>query len=113
MRFLLLFLLPLSVYAADYRLQWEIPTERTDGTPLPLSEIAKYSLFVDEQLVIDDITPDSTSVTITVQSGQRCFKMNTTDTEDRLSPFSDVTCKEIKGAPNAPVIIIIDFVNRP
>ena len=113
MKFLLLMFLSFSAYAADYTLTWDIPIERVDGTSLPIGEVGSYSLWVDDELVIGDIPPDATTATITVQSGQRCFKMNTEDTEGRIGPFSDVACKEIKGAPNAPAIITIDFVSRP
>lgn len=102
-------LFPLSVMAAQYDAGWDIPTSRVDGVSLELSEISHYEMWVDDVLVVDNIPPEDTVIRITVESGTRCIKMRTEDTEGRVGPFSDAVCKEVRGSPNAPSIISIDF----
>ena len=38
--FLLLLLLPLAAFGRDVTVTWELATQREDGTPLPVAEIA-------------------------------------------------------------------------
>ena len=99
-----------AVAAADDKITWKIPTARTDGAALAVTEIAGYRLFVDDVLIADNIPATSTTITVSVNPGKRVFKMQTVDKDGREGPFSAPVSADIKGPPNAPVILTIEFV---
>ena len=89
---------------------WDTPTARTDGTPLPLEQIAHYRLYVDDVLLPEAINAGLTTTALTLAAGTRCFKMTTVDLDGRESAFSNEVCKELKAPANA---LIIDVVVTP
>jgi hypothetical protein len=100
-----------SALAENASIVFEIPTMRTDGSTLPIEEIDSYGLWVDD-VFYSSVPAAETTAIIDVATGTRCIKMNTTDTEGRVGPFSPAVCKEVKATPNAPIIITIVFVDN-
>lgn len=82
---------------------WEPPTERTDGTPITTDEMEKFTIYVNKQnnvtdntivAVIDITDVNTTDFTIQELSrGQKYFYMTVTDTEGRVSTFSNILNK--------------------
>lgn len=77
---------------------------------MPITEIAKYQVWIDDTLKVDNIQPSATQVAVSVSPGTHTIKMLTVDTEGRVSPFSNVVSVVVKGPPNAPVVIELKFV---
>lgn len=100
---LLLVFLPCPALA-DTLVSWTIPTQRADGTPLPLSEIDSYDLYVDGSLYIDKIPADSTSIVVTGLTGTHEITMDTLDTGGMYSALSPIVVKDF-GTAQAPVIV--------
>ncbi len=82
-------------------LSWTIPTSRTDGSPLSLSEIDGYRIYMgpneDELVMIVDLNEGSaTSHTLVdLASGTYVFTVTTYDTEGNESNFSNQATKTI------------------
>lgn len=84
-------------------LQWVAPTERADGTPLPLSELSKFTVYVSEspepedmliEMIIDISDPNVISWEVFDLSHQHWFWVTATDTENRESGPSNVVAKD-------------------
>lgn len=98
------------VMADTANLSWQAPTSRTDGTPLDPTEIASYTLMMNDQVLFQSVDGQSTTITVdNLDSGEYCFQMNTTDTEGRSGPFGDAVCKTVKAGPSAPGTLVIDI----
>lgn len=82
---------------------WEPPTERTDGSPITTEEMQKFTLYINRR---NDVTEETLAAVIditdvntrdyTVQElsrGQKYFYMTVTDTEGRVSTFSNILNK--------------------
>lgn len=82
-------------------LSWKIPTTRTDDSPLTLSEIEGYRIYMgpkmDELSMILDLNDGSiTSFTFTdLAPGTYYFSVTTYDTEGNESPFSNIEEEKI------------------
>lgn len=102
---ILLLIFPLSVQAYQFKITWTAPTERTDGIPLPVSEIDHYDLYADGALLTAVPGGDSTFES-SMAPGQHCFSMKTVDTGDRQSVFSNEVCKTLPSdaVPNSVII---------
>ena len=101
-------LIPLTVVVnglaettASASLSWEIPTSRTDGSPLVVNEIEGYRIYMgssseDLGMVVDlnDYTVTRYSVT-GLSSGSYYFSVTTYDTDGNESPFSNIVMKEV------------------
>lgn len=84
--------------------QWEPSGERTDGTPMPVEEIAKFTIFVSNSPEIVEgaleLEVDITDRHLTawevpdLRPGQHWFYMTVTDTEGRESTYSNVQGKQ-------------------
>ena len=90
---------PATTGSAD--LAWQIPTTRTDGSPLALSEIAGYRIYIgsssDNLSMIVDLN-DGTATRYTVSdlaSGSYFFSVTTYDTDGNESAFSNIAQKTI------------------
>jgi hypothetical protein len=83
----------------DMVVSWEIPVERTDGSELLIEDIAKYTIFVNEEqgvqestleLEIDIMNQFLTQWRINkLDKGDHWFYMTVTDSENRESTFSN------------------------
>jgi len=68
-------------------LTWDIPTQREDGTPLPIEEIRHYVLEYNDKSVI--IAKDQTTYTINgLSSGVTFFTMWTIDSDGLKSQIT-------------------------
>lgn len=81
---------------------WTNPTTRTDGTALPVTEIGKYQVYLDNVLVVDNVPAASTSATLNIVNGTHTLTMRTIDTEGRAGPFSVALSVVVKSPPSAP-----------
>lgn len=66
-------------------LQWDRPTQREDGTPLPESEIRGYVIEYADQRV--EVTGYAHTVE-GLQAGRYEFRIATVDTDGQVGPFS-------------------------
>ena len=112
--FILLFLLVALLdcrlaIADDYNLTWTPPTERTDGTALPQSEILGYEVYINGNPLIDLAPGDSASAILTLDPGDNAIRLKTVDTGNRKSAFSNekiiTIATPIAQPPNPPVIV--------
>ena len=94
----------------ELTLGWDIPTERTDDTPLSLSEIAGYELIsncLSEVFKVDN--PEQTSVTFALDTSLSCdWQIQTVDTTGIRSAPSNAVTVEFK-TPKAPVLRRVSF----
>jgi len=101
-----------AVLADTLTWEWTPPTERTDGTPLALDEIAGYRMILNgvEQPTL--LTGGENNLTLEAPLGEQCGSFATEDTEGRMSVFTDPVCKTAKGPPGKPVSVSVKIV-RP
>ncbi len=89
------------VTARSATLSWTIPTTRTDGSPLSLSEIDGYRIYMgsneeDLSLIVDLNDGTTTSHTFTDMAiGTSVFTVTTYDIDGNESSFSNVATKTI------------------
>lgn len=104
--FILIFLLmSFTAQAYQYKLTWTSPTERADGTPLPISEISHYDLYADGAFLTEVPGGDST-FSSQMAPGEHCFAMKTVDTDGGESVFSNEACAVLPSdaVPNSVII---------
>jgi hypothetical protein len=83
------------------KLSWGIPSTRTDGTPLSLSEIDGFRIYMGQSsgqlnMIMDLSGGTTTTYTVTdLASGTYYFAVTTYDTEGNESPLSNVADKTI------------------
>lgn len=112
---LALFLITSNSYAATAIVEWDNPTQREDGSILPLSEIAYTKVMWGSctstgglGTVQGSINVPSPSASVEVQNipaGTYCFAATTVDTEGQESVLSNVLPKTFnKSRPKGPRI---------
>lgn len=95
---------------------WVLPTQRTDGSALPVGEIAKTTIAWGTSAAgpfpnVQDVAAPGTSHVFTRSSpglGTRCYTAFVTDTEGRVSGSTGPVCKTVKAAPNAPTGLTVN-----
>lgn len=108
-----LLLIPASAKSATALVEWDNPTQREDGSPLPLSELAQIKVFwgsckADGTLgtISGQVSVPSPSTAVEIQNipaGTYCFVASAVDTEGQESGFSNVAQKTFKKSrPRAP-----------
>jgi hypothetical protein len=86
---------------ASATLSWAIPTTRTDGTPLLMSEVDGYRIYMGEtssqlNLIMDLNSSITTSYTVTdLLNGTYYFAVTTYDIQGNESAFSNIAGKTI------------------
>lgn len=88
---------------------WTMPATRTDGTPLPVTEIARTTVawgttpggpYPNAQ----DVAAPATTFTFnrgTPGTGTRCYVAFVTDTDGRVGGQSGERCKTVRAAPGS------------
>lgn len=112
-RFLFLaLLLPLTAFARDVVVTWELATQREDATPLPVSEIAATRVewgtcsgaAFGTSAGVRDVAPPALTTTLALANGTHCLRAFTVDTDGQVSDPTPVLAFTLKGRPKAPVI---------
>lgn len=103
---------PAAANDTQDNLSWTMPTQNTDGSALPLADIAKTTVVWGTApggpytAGSVDVAAPATSVTLTrTGAGTRCYKVNVTTTAAKGSVaglFSAEGCKTVFATPNAP-----------
>jgi hypothetical protein len=112
---LVLFLITSNSYAATAIVEWDNPTQREDGTTLPLSEIAYTKVMWGTctstgglGTVAATVNVPSPNAAVEIQNipaGSYCFAAVTVDTEGQESVLSNVASKTFnKSRPKGPRI---------
>lgn len=87
---------------------WVLPTTRVDGTPLPVTELARTEIEVSRDgtvLTTTDVPAPSTSFTWARElppNYELCYRARVVDTDGLISDWTVPTCKTVKGKPNPP-----------
>ncbi len=93
------------------RVSWDMPTQRVDGTALPVSEIAKTTIAWGTSVAgpftnTQDVAAPTTTFTFTrgtPGTGMRCYVLFVTDTDGRVGAQTPTPgCKTVKAAPGVP-----------
>ena len=93
---LALLMLPVVALADTVAVSWVQPTQREDGTALPLTEIAGYRLsWTLRGVAQPDVTvPPGTAYTlVTATSGRVCVELRTVDTDALESVPAGPVCR--------------------
>lgn len=112
---LTLFLITSNSYAATAIVEWDNPTQREDGSILPLSEIAYTKVMWGSctstgglgtvQGQVNVPSPNAAVELQNIPSGTYCFAATTVDTEGQESILSNVFPKTFtKSRPKGPRI---------
>lgn len=103
--------LPGLAYAAGSQsddISWTMPTQRTDSTALPISEIARTEIEVSKTgvvLEVASVPAPATSYTwnrTLPPNYTMCYRARVVDTIGQASVWTAAVCKTVKAAPNPP-----------
>lgn len=90
-------------------LTWQPPTQRVDGSALPLNAIASFNVKRSNSgpsgpfVVVATLTNDKTSYQdVGLAAGSYYWEISTTDTSGTEGPASATVQKTILSPPNAP-----------
>lgn len=95
------FSIMVNVDSSSAQLTWAIPTTRTDGTPLQISEINGFRIYMGENgydmaMIIDINDSSMTHYTVTnLTFGTYYFAVTTYDADGNESAFSNIASKTI------------------
>jgi hypothetical protein len=84
----------------DVDLSWSVPTQREDGTPLPISELGGYEIAVDcgnGNVMYDVPTGVDSRIIKDLPVGTCEFSISAFDTDGLQSAWSEVIATEIKS----------------
>jgi hypothetical protein len=94
---------PVPTFCSAF-LEWGPPEFRMDGSPITVAELAKYTIYVNEEggrnqstlvLVVEVQNPNTVSWEIrNLDLTSHWFYMTVTDTKDRTSPYSNELTKD-------------------
>lgn len=86
-------------------MSWTHPTERVDGSPLAVTEIAETRIYCDGEAAIVVAAPASSYQYLT--PGTHTCHATTVDTQGLESdPSNTITFEVLKAAPAAPVLSV-------
>lgn len=87
---------------------WVFPTERVDGVPLAVSELAATEIEVsrDGVVIANEVVPaPQTSFTLARDLPPNytlCYRARVEDVDGLQSDWTNQVCKTVKGKPNPP-----------
>ena len=94
-----------GVIAATVNFTYTVPTQYTDGTPLPLEQIEKTSLYCNGALVDEELGSDGDFSVILAPGTYECFATVTTTNGLESGPSNTVQKLVLPDvAPNPPVL---------
>ena len=100
---------PAQSQATADTLTWSHPTERADGTALPLAEIRETVIAWGPPggpYTQGSVTVNAPARTVDIPRpqtpGNRCYVAMTTDTGNRSSAYTNEVCKMLYANPNPP-----------
>ena len=111
MKYLILLLLSFSAFADTVEVTFAPPTEREDATPLPITDIQHYQVYVSGN---PDITIPNTNNTgeIVLSPGLYDIHVTTVDTDGRESVPSNIVSVQAKSPPGNPMNLIIKILRK-
>lgn len=89
---------------------WTLPTQRVDGTPLPVSELATTEIEVTRDgavVATNGVPAPGTSWTLARELPPNytlCYRARVVDTDGLVSDWSAEVCKTVKGKPRPPSV---------
>lgn len=110
-----------KAFAADAQLSWTHPTQREDGTALPLAEIketqidwaacAAGNVFPPTPAGTKAVAAPATSTTVTgLTYGTWCFRARTVDTANLVSNNTGTVWRQYVAPPKPPVLTVTNIV---
>lgn len=100
---------PADSQTSSDTITWTNPTQRVDGTAMPLSEIRETTIAWGQRggpYTTGSVTVPAPATTVDVPRpatpGTRCYVAMTTDTGNRSSAFTNEVCKTLLAGPNPP-----------
>lgn len=103
-----------KAFAENAVVTWTHPTQRTDGSALPLAEIKAtriaYGKCPATDIVVEVAAPTATWSSPPLAYGEWCFRAATIDTLDMVSDFTLPVTKRIVAPPKPPVIVTVSTV---
>jgi len=99
--------------ADDLTWSWNPPTERTDGTALPASDIEGYRMKLNSVEQPNLLTAGVNNITVTAPAGQMCASFATEDTGGRKSVWTTDVCKTVLAPPGEPTSVTVTIVIGP
>ena len=120
----LLFAGPVPAATGIGALTFAPPLKYSDGTPLPLSDIAQYDVdcgfkakgatsytpcvALAPTFLPSTVTSGSVSFTMPIVGGDACFRLRTVTIGGAMSGWTDAKCKTLAGlTPDAPGILTV------
>ncbi len=98
-KLILLSLFAINVNATEFRLKWETPTERVDGSKLEASSIDGYQIYTLHEGQYKIMAKVSTVNEYTLPIDFGCIKMATVDTAGLVSDLSEEVCYSLPTSP--------------
>ena len=98
-KLILLSLLAINANATEFRLTWETPTERVDGSTLEASSIDGYQIYTKHEGEYKIMAKVSTVNKYTLPIDFGCIKMATVDTAGLVSDLSEEVCYSLPTSP--------------
>lgn len=98
-KLILLSLFAINVNAAEFRLTWETPAERVDGSKLEASSIDGYQIYTKHEGEYKIMAKVSTVNEYTLPVDFGCIKMATVDTAGLVSDLSEEVCYSLPTSP--------------
>lgn len=95
-------------------ISWEHPSQRTDNSPLPLSQIKHTQISWGVSGgpytggTVNVPAPAATTILQRTLAGTRCYVAYTVDLQDRISVASSEACKTIVSPPKAPAALAVN-----
>ena len=110
-KFIVLFLLSFPLWADTVEITFTPPTERADATPLPITDIQHYQVYVSGN---PDITIPNTNNTgeIVLSPGLYDIHVTTVDIDGRESVPSNIVSVQAKSPPGNPTNLIIKILRK-
>lgn len=111
MKYLLLMLLSFPLWADTVEVTFTSPTEREDGTLLPIAEIQDYRVYLNG---VENMTVPKTETLfeMVLTPGLYDINMTTLDLDGRESLLSNTVSVQAKSPPGNPTNLLIKILRK-